>query len=76
MEWLEDAEVKADLTALISEYRERSMWFLREDFMPSNDTEAVQVLEYIEKHADREGFKRARRLKQWFLHHTSKTSAD
>ena len=76
MEWPEDPEIKAELITLINEYRAQSIWFLREDFMPENDQEAVRTLEYIEKHADREGFIRARRLKQWFLLHTSKTSVD
>ena len=57
--------IKKQLAELIECYRVRCLWFLAEDFVPETPEQAMRVLEYIEHYGDREGFVRARRLKQW-----------
>jgi hypothetical protein len=59
-----DAVIDA-VDRLVDEYRVRCLWFLRPDFYPSNVDERLQVLTYIERHGDREGFRRARMLQRW-----------
>lgn len=50
---------------LVEEYRERCLWFMRPDYLPSNREEADYVLRHIEQCADRHGFVRARELRAW-----------
>ncbi len=57
--------IKQQLVELIGCYRSRCLWFLAEDFVPETPEQVIRVLEYIERYGDREGFVRARRLKQW-----------
>jgi phosphoribosylamine-glycine ligase len=58
-------DIEQQLVELIERYRRRCLWFLAEGFIPTTHEQAVQVLEYIERYGDREGFVQARRLKQW-----------
>jgi len=60
---------------LIDEYRIRCLWFLRPDYYPSTPEERLRVLGYIERHGDREGFRRAATLKRWLSPHSSGPSA-
>jgi hypothetical protein len=71
----ERAEVVARIDRLIDEYRIRCLWFMRLDYVPSTDEDRSRLLEYIERHGDREGFMRARELRRWLLQHSSETSA-
>jgi hypothetical protein len=63
------------LRALVDEYRDRCLWFLRRDYYPTTADEARRVLEAIQRHGDREGFKRAAEIRQWLLPPSSATSA-
>ena len=36
--------------ALVDEYRSRCLWFWREDYYPATSAEALQALQYIERH--------------------------
>jgi len=60
---------------LIQEYRIQCLWFLKEDFYPSSMEQVDQVLKYIEQHADRKGFVKARHLRQWLSPYFKKISA-
>ena len=60
---------------LVDEYRTRCLWFLRPDYYPSSLQERLQVLGYIERHGDREAFRRAATLKRWLLPDSSAPSA-
>jgi hypothetical protein len=60
---------------LITRYRTQCLWFLREDYFPSTPEETVRVLQYIERHGDREGFIMARRMRQWLQRNSSEESA-
>jgi hypothetical protein len=61
--------------ALVDEYRDRCLWFLREDYRPANLDEAIRVLEEIERNGDREAFRKAATLRQWLSRPSSSTSA-
>jgi len=61
--------------ALMGEYRESCLWFLREDYRPETPEEAFRVLEAIETHGDREAFRKAAALRQWLSRNSSSISA-
>jgi hypothetical protein len=65
-----------ELRLLVDEYRARCLWFLRSDLYPETHEEALRVLRQIERHADREGFVRAARIRQWLSPPSSAPSAD
>lgn len=60
---------------LVDEYRHQCLWFLREDCHPSSPDARLRVLRYIERHGDREGYRRAAELRRWLSHRSSATSA-
>ena len=64
-----------NVNALVDEYRTRCLWFLREDYYPQTSTDALRVLEYIERHGDVTAFRKAATLRQWLLQNSSATSA-
>lgn len=73
-----DAEVPVGgdaLRALVDEYRERCLWFLRADYYPATGAEALRVLDYIQRHGDRDGFRRADEVRRCLFPPTSATSA-
>ena len=63
------------MKALVDEYRTRCLWFLREDYYPQTPTDALQVLEYIERHGDADAFRKAATLRQWLLQSSNAPSA-
>jgi len=65
---------EAELRELVDEYRTRCLWFLRHDLYPETREEALRVLRQIERHADREGFIRAGRIRQWLSQDSSRQS--
>jgi hypothetical protein len=71
----ERTDVTARINRLIDEYRIRCLWFMRLDYFPTTDAERIRLLEYIERHGDREGFQRARELRRWLSQHSSEPSA-
>jgi hypothetical protein len=71
----ERTDVTARINHLIDEYRIRCLWFMRLDYFPTTDAERARLLEYIERHGDREGFQRARELRRWLSQHSSESSA-
>jgi hypothetical protein len=52
---------------LLDEYRLRCAWFLRPDYYPTSLEARLRVLDYVERHGDREGFRRAAELRRWLL---------
>ncbi len=69
-----DAVIEA-VDRLVDEYRVRCLWFLRTDYYPSTAEERLRTLTHIERHGDREGFRRARMLRRWLSHATNAPSA-
>jgi hypothetical protein len=67
-------ETEAALRELVDEYRGRCLWFLRRDYYPATVAEARRVLDAIERHGDRDGFRRAARIRQWLSPPSSATS--
>lgn len=74
MKTLSPAEAER-FRALVEEYRERCLWFLRRDYFPSTPEEALMVLDAIQRHGDRAGFQRAAEIKQWLSPPSNATSA-
>lgn len=67
-------EADAALRELVDEYRERCLWFLRRDYYPATSAEAHRVLEAIQRHGDRDGFRRAAQIRQWLSRSSSAAS--
>lgn len=65
-----------ELTLLIDEYRVRCLWYMRQDYFPKTDEEALTVLRAIERHGDAAAFKRAATLRQWLLQNSNAISAE
>ena len=71
----DEKTVMQSVNALVDEYRTRCLWFLREDYYPRTPTDALRVLEYIERHGDVSAFRKAATLRQWLLQNSSAPSA-
>jgi hypothetical protein len=67
-------DAHAALRALVDEYRDRCLWFLRPDYYPPTIAEAQRVLDAIQRHGDRDGFRRAAKVRQWLSQPSSATS--
>ena len=67
-------DVFTDLCKLVDEYRDRCLWYLQPDFYPATTEEAHRVLDAIQRHGDRDGFRRAARVREWLSHLSSATS--
>ncbi len=68
-------EAAAALRELVDEYRSRCLWFLRPDYQPATVVEAERVLDAIQRHGDREAFRRAARIRSWLSPPSSAKSA-
>jgi len=64
-----------EIAALVDEYRDRCLWFMRRDYYPRTDAERLRVLEHIARHGDVEAYRRAGRLKRWLSQNPSAPSA-
>ncbi len=62
---MEPESLAPKVRALVDEYRDRCLWFLRSDYYPESPEETLRTLAYIEQHGDREGFRRAAEIRQW-----------
>jgi hypothetical protein len=73
-----DAETRAIAEAvhrLVDEYRDQCLWFLRRDYYPEGEEETRRTLEYIERHGDQRGFRRAAEIRRWLSRRSSEASA-
>jgi hypothetical protein len=71
-----DNKIAAEaLNDLIDAYRARCLWFLRPDYYPATREERLRVLELIQRHGDREAFRKAGALRQWLSQSSSDASA-
>lgn len=64
-----------DFTDLIARCRNRCLWFLRPDAMPSGRQAQLRVLDYVERYGNHDDFIAARRLRQWLSQHSSEAFA-
>lgn len=72
---IDDHAAAEAVNRLVEEYRVRCLWFLRPDYYPSTLEERLRALGYIERHGDREAFRRAATLKRWLSPDSSVPSA-
>jgi len=72
---MDEGNANDAVNRLVDEYRVRCLWFLRPDYYPSSVEERLRALSYIERHGDREAFRRAGVLRRWLSPHSSEPSA-
>lgn len=65
----------ARVRELVMQYRAQCLWFLRSDYFPASHDDIIQVLDYIQRYGDLNGFRRAGELKQWLLRNSNAVSA-
>jgi hypothetical protein len=70
-----DSAPRTAIDRLVDEYRLRCLWFLRPDYYPTTDAERLKVLLYIERHGDRDAYRRAREMRRWLSPTSSAPSA-
>lgn len=70
-----DDEVREKFATLVAGCRDQCLWFLREDYCPTDLEEMRRVLDYIRRHGDRESFRTASTLMQWLSPGSSGRSA-
>jgi hypothetical protein len=68
-------EANAALRELVDDCRSRCLWFLRRDYYPGTIEEARRVLNAVERHGDRDAFRRAARIRKWLSPPSSAASA-
>ena len=61
--------------AMVVQYRQQCLWFLRSEYYPTTVADACQVLDYIQRYGDLDAFRRAGELKQWLSQNSSAVSA-
>jgi hypothetical protein len=71
-----DAQVLRDaINNLVDEYRDRCLWFLRQDYYPDSRVEQLKVLQAIGRYGDVSAYRRARELESWLSRQSNETSA-
>jgi hypothetical protein len=63
-----------NVTRLVAEHRDRCLWFLAPDFLPTDDESAIRAMRYIERYGDKAAFEQARSLRTWLQQHSSANS--
>jgi hypothetical protein len=56
---------RKELARLVEDYRDRCLWFLRPDFMPTTTEQILRTLEQIERCGDRAAYERAEENMRW-----------
>ncbi len=65
----------AEASALIERYRATCLWWAPSDFPPPSVEGTVRALLAVEQHADLEGYRAARELREWLSRNSSGASA-
>jgi hypothetical protein len=68
-------ELLKSIDRMVIENRQQCLWFLRADFFPVGDRMRFKVLEYIQRHGNREAALQAARLSRWLSQTSRDTSA-
>lgn len=72
---MEAQQLERTIDALVDEYRDQCLWFLRQDFYPETVDQRLRVLQYIERYGDQTAYRRAAEARRWLLQSSSETSA-
>lgn len=59
------ATITEIVAALVEDYRDRCLWFLRPDYMPKSHEEILQTLTLIKRYGDRSAYQRAEEISSW-----------
>jgi hypothetical protein len=73
---IDGSTLQQALTELITENRDRCLWFLAPDFLPVDPDSALRALRYIERYGDLAAFKRARELRACLQQLSNDSSAE
>lgn len=68
-------DIMCTVRDLVDEYRDRCLWFLRRDFYPADRAEVLRTLTYIERHGDRDGYRRSAEIRRWLSPDSNAVSA-
>jgi hypothetical protein len=68
-------EILQAIDRLVTEQRDRCLWFLRSDYVPEDDASRHRTLMYIQRHATREAALKAAELSRWLSQSSSDVSA-
>ena len=68
-------EALQEARQLIEEHRADCLWFLRDDFCPTDPADVARLLKKIEAHSDVATYLKARRLREWLSRNSSGASA-
>jgi hypothetical protein len=66
--------IAREIDALVEHTRERCLWFLRPDYLPTSDAERLRVLISIQQHGTRDDWVAAERLRRWLSQRSSANS--
>lgn len=70
-----ELDIERAVDALVERYRDRCLWYLRPDYLPTTRQARLRALESIQRHGDREAFTQAAELREWLSHRSSAGSA-
>ncbi|MDD4103332.1 MAG: hypothetical protein PHU80_11980 [Kiritimatiellae bacterium] len=56
---------QTELVALLEKYRERCLWFVRQDYVPVSRDEWSHTLDLIERYGDMNAFKQVGKARKW-----------
>jgi hypothetical protein len=59
------SDISKELHLLTEQYRNTCLWFLRDDFFPKTNKEALLVVNAVKRYGDGDGYKRARKIEAW-----------
>ncbi len=62
--------------ALIRQYRDQCLWFMREDCLPDDRDGLLRAIRHIEQSGTRDAYVQARSIEKWLLRDSNETSAD
>ena len=72
---LEGEQLRNTIDALVDEYRDQCLWFLRSDFYPMTCEQQLRILKYIERYGDRAAYLKVADARRWLSQSSNETSA-
>jgi hypothetical protein len=62
--------------SLIRQCRSKCLWFMRDDYLPTDRAGLLRSMRSIENNGTRDAYIQARSIEQWLLQHSKKTSVN